>query len=74
MPEQLPDADDASRGNYQIDWKGQKAKVHSTTRLNFIEAQSQMLSKRRQTKAAKGTIIAIIFSIIIWFLIAKIVF
>ena len=74
MPERLPDANDASCGDYQIDWEGQKAKADSTTRLNFIEAQSQMLSKRRQTKAAKGTIIAIIFSIIIWFSIAKIVF
>ena len=73
MPERLPDANDASCGDYQIDWEGQKAKVHSTTRLNFIEAQSQTLSKRRQTKAAKGVITAILFSIVIWFAIAKII-
>jgi len=73
MPERLPDANDASCGDYQIDWEGQKAKADSTTRLNFIEVQSKTLSKRRQTKAAKGVITAIFFSIVIWFAIAKII-
>lgn len=73
MPDRLPNADDESNDDYQIDWEGQKAQVHTESRLNFIEAQTQVLSKRRQVKAAKGTIIAVLVSAIVWVLIATFV-
>ena len=73
MPDRLPNADDASNGDYQIDWEGQKAQVHTETHVNFIEAQTQVLNKRRQIKAAKGAIIAVLVSIMVWALIANFV-
>ena len=73
MPDRLPNADDVSREDYQIDWEGQKAQVHTESHLNFIRAQPQVLSKRRQVKAAKGALIAVLVSIIVWAVIAAFV-
>jgi hypothetical protein len=63
---------DVSRKEYEVDWAGEKAKVRTKSRLNFIEAQRQILERSRQHKAATGVVIAFFVSIIIWAIIASV--
>jgi hypothetical protein len=52
---------------------GKQAKVRTKVRLNFIEAQRQILDKSRQNKAARGAIIALLMSLLVWAILAKFV-
>lgn len=49
------------------------ANVRTRVRLNFIEAQRQILEKSRQSKAARGLIVAMLLSVFIWAIVAKFV-
>jgi hypothetical protein len=63
---------DESHKRYEVDWAGKKATVRTKSRLNFIEAQRQILERSRQHKAATGVVIAFLVSIIIWAIIASV--
>ena len=52
---------------------GKQAKVRTRVRFNFIEAQRQILDKSRQNKAARGAIIALLMSLLVWAILAKFV-
>ena len=52
---------------------GKQAKVRTRVRFNFIEAQRQILDKSRQIKAARGVVIALSTSILVWAIVAKLV-
>lgn len=53
--------------------EGRKANVRTRVRFNLIEAQRQVLDKGRQIKAARGVVIALLTSILIWVIFAKVV-
>jgi hypothetical protein len=52
---------------------GKQAKVRTKVRFNFVEAQRQILDKSRQIKAARGVVIALLISILVWAIVAKVV-
>jgi hypothetical protein len=52
---------------------GKQAKVSTKVRLNLVEAQRQILDKSRQNKAARGAIIALLMSLLVWAILAKFV-
>ncbi|MEG3173055.1 hypothetical protein U1708_12615 [Sphingomonas sp. ZB1N12] len=53
---------------------GKRANVRTRVRFNFVEAQRQILDKSRQIKAARGVLIALLMSILVWAIVAKLVF
>lgn len=69
-----PTAHDATRKKYRVDWDGKKATVRTKWRVNLIEAQQQILERSRQYKAARGAIIAVLVSLIVWAVIVRIMF
>lgn len=73
MADRPPNANDVSRRDYKVDWDGQQAPIHTETHFNFIEAQPQIVSKRRHLQVAKGLATSIIISIMIWMLLVKFV-
>jgi hypothetical protein len=58
---------------YKATWAGKQANVRTSVRLNFIEAQRQILDKGRQNKAATGGIVALLMSILIWAILVRFV-
>lgn len=52
-------------------WADKPAKIRTKARINFVEAQRQILDKGRQNKAARGIIIALLISILIWAILVK---
>jgi len=53
--------------------EGRQANVRTSVRFNLVEAQRQVLDKGRQIKAARGVVIALLTSILIWVIVAKVV-
>jgi hypothetical protein len=51
---------------------GKQAKVRTRVRFNFVEAQQQILDKSRQIKTARGVVIALLMSILVWAIVAKV--
>lgn len=58
---------------YHLFWKGGKFPVRVRLRLNFIEAQRQILSVRKRTKVITGFLTGLIVSAFIWWLILVLV-
>lgn len=58
---------------YQMKWESKKAPVHLETHLNFIEAQPQVLSRKKQTKVIVGIVTAIAISAVVWLAIATLI-
>lgn len=58
---------------FDTDWAAKPANVRTRVRLNFIEAQRQILDKSRQSKAARGLIVALLLSVFIWAIVTKFV-
>lgn len=52
---------------------GKQANVRTRVRYNLVEAQRQVLDKGRQIKAARGVVIALLVSILVWAIIVKFV-
>jgi hypothetical protein len=51
---------------------GKQAKVRTRVRFNFVEAQREILDKSRQIKTARGVVIALLMSILVWAIVAKV--
>jgi len=51
---------------------GNLANVRMKVRFNFVEAQRQILDKSRQIKAARGVVIALPISILVWAILAQV--
>lgn len=51
---------------YHMNWRGKAAPVRLKTRLNFIEAQKQLIGMKRRTKAVFGLILGLVISALIW--------
>ena len=58
---------------YHLFWRGKAAPVRVKFRLNFIEAQRQILSGRKRTKVIVGMVTALFLSAIIWWCIAVLI-
>jgi hypothetical protein len=59
---------------YHMAWNSRKATVQVESHLNFIEAQPQVLRRKKQTKVIVGFATGLAFSVLIWWAIAALVF